>query len=216
MTRRALLAGLALAPFARFSAQAAQLGGDSITLSESDRGALKRISDYLESIRTMRARFEQKAASGELAHGEIYLRRPSQIRVEYKAPMHALLVADGVWLSYYDTELDQLTQIPINQSPLWLLLQDKIDFTTAATVSRIERSVGVLRVSLRQAKNPDAGSIILSFADNPLQLTQWTIRDSQGTSVDVALQDAVFGGFFSDELFAAPRLRRHHGQRIVD
>jgi outer membrane lipoprotein-sorting protein len=216
MTRRALLAGLALACFAGAFAHAAQLGGDPAPLSQSDRDALKRISDYLDDIHTMQARFEQKAASGQIAYGQIYLRRPGRIRVEYQAPMHALLVADGVWLSYYDTELDQLTQIPIAQSPLWFLLQAKIDFTTATTLTRIERSVGVLRVSLRQTKEPDAGSISLSFAYKPLRLTQWTIRDSQGASVDVALQDAVFGGSLSDDLFAAPRLRRHHGQRIVD
>jgi outer membrane lipoprotein-sorting protein len=216
MTRRALLAGLALAPFASLSTHAAQLGDAPMPVSESDRGALKRISDYLDSIHTMQARFEQKAASGELAYGKIFLRRPGRIRIEYQAPMHALLVADGVWLSYYDTELDQLTQIPMSQSPLWFLLQDQIDFTTATTVTRVERSVGVVRVSLRQTENPDAGSVLLTFADNPLRLTQWTIRDARGTSVDVALRDAIFGGSISDDLFTTPRLRRHHGQRIVE
>ena len=216
MTRRALLAGLALAPFASLSTHAAQLGDTPMPVSESDRGALKRISDYLDSIHTMQARFEQKAASGELAYGKIFLRRPGRIRIEYQAPMHALLVADGVWLSYYDTELDQLTQIPMSQSPLWFLLQDQIDFTTATTVTRVERSVGVVRVSLRQTENPDAGSVLLTFADNPLRLTQWTIRDARGTSVDVALRDAIFGGSISDDLFTTPRLRRHHGQRIVE
>jgi outer membrane lipoprotein-sorting protein len=216
MTRRALLGGLVLLPFAGFAAQAAQRTAASKTLSESDRAELNRISGYLDGIHTMRARFEQKAARGEIAYGEIYLRRPGRIRVEYQAPMHALLVADGVWLSYYDTELDQRTQISISQSPLWFLLQDKIDFTTAATVAGVERSPGVVRVLLHQTANPDAGSVQITLADDPLRLKQWRIRDSQGTGVDVALRDAVFGESLSDDLFATPRIRSHHGQRIVD
>jgi outer membrane lipoprotein-sorting protein len=216
MTRRALLGGLVVAPLAGFAAQAAQLGAAPMTLSESDRSELKRISNYLDGIHTMRARFEQKAAGGGLAYGEIYLRRPGRIRVEYQAPAHALLVADGVWLSYYDTELDERTQIPISQTPLWFLLQDKIDFTTAATLTRVGHSAGELRVSLHQTQNPGAGSVLLTFAEEPLRLKQWRITDSQGATVDVALQDEVFGGSLSDDLFATPRIRGHHGQRIVD
>jgi outer membrane lipoprotein-sorting protein len=217
MTRRALLGALVLAPFAGLAAEAAQQADAPMTLSEDDRADLKGISVYLDGIHTMRARFKQTSTSGGLAMGKIYLRRPGLMRVEYEPPVPVLLVADGYWVSYYDTELDQRTQIPISQTPVWFLLQDTIDFTPATTVTRIERSGGALRVSLYQTENPDAGSASLTFADDPLQLKQWTIKDSQGTQVEIALQDAVFGGGLSNDLFASPRTRNHrHGQRVVE
>src|SRR6266436_6417975 len=128
-------------------------------------------------------------------------------RVEYEPPMAVLLVADGLWVNYYDSDLDQLTQIPISQTPVWFLLQETIDFSPAITVTRIERSPGAIRLSLYQTEHPDAGSASLTFADDPLQLKQWTITDSQGTEVEIALEDAVFGGALANDLFATPRTK---------
>jgi outer membrane lipoprotein-sorting protein len=208
MTRRALLGALALAPFAGFAANAAQAADAPMKLSNDDKADLKRIATYLDGIHTMRARFQQVAAGGGLASGKIYLRRPGLMRVEYEPPVPVLLVADGLWVNYYDSDLDQLTQIPISQTPVWFLLQETVDFSPKITVTRIERSPGALRISVYQTDNPDAGSASLTFADEPLQLKQWTIKDSQGTEVEIALQDAVFGGALSNDLFATPRTRK--------
>jgi len=205
LTRRALLGALALAPFAGMAAHAADA---PLKLSDDDRNDLKRISAYLDSIHTMRARFQQVAAGGALASGKIFLRRPGLMRVEYEPPMPVLLVADGLWVNYYDSDLDQLTQIPISQTPVWFLLRETIDFSPAITVTRIERSPGAMRLSLYQTEQPDAGSASLTFADDPLQLKQWTITDSQGTQVEIALQDAVFGGALANDLFATPRTKK--------
>jgi outer membrane lipoprotein-sorting protein len=205
LTRRALLGALALAPFAGMAAHAADA---PLKLSDDDRNDLKRISAYLDSIHTMRARFQQVAAGGGLASGKIFLRRPGLMRVEYEPPMPVLLVADGLWVNYYDSDLDQLTQIPISQTPVWFLLRETIDFSPAITVTRIERSPGAMRLSLYQTEQPDAGSASLTFADDPLQLKQWTITDSQGTQVEIALQDAVFGGALANDLFATPRTKK--------
>ena len=205
LTRRALLGALALAPFAGLAAHAADA---PLKLTDDDRNDLKRISTYLDSIHTMRARFQQVAAGGGLASGKIFLRRPGLMRVEYAPPMPVLLVADGLWVNYYDSDLDQLTQIPISQTPVWFLLQETIDFSPAITVTRIERSPGAMRLSLYQTEHPDAGSASLTFADDPLQLKQWTITDSQGTQVEIALQDAVFGGALANDLFATPRTKK--------
>ena len=111
----------------------------------------------------------------------------------------------------------QRTQIPISQSPLWFLLQDKIDFTPATTVTRIERSAGLLDVSLYQTGHRDAGSISLTLADDPLHLKQWTVEDSQGAEIGIALRDVVSGIALASDLFVTPHTRNHrHGQRIVE
>ena len=208
LTRRALLGALAVAPFAGLAAGGAYAAEAPIKLTDEDKADLKRISGYLDGIHTMRARFQQVAAGGGLASGKIYLRRPGLMRVEYEPPVPVLLVADGLWVNYYDSDLDQLTQIPIAQTPVWFLLQETIEFTPKITVTRIERSPGALRISVYQTENPDAGSASLTFADDPLQLKQWTIKDSQGTEVEIALQDAVFGGALANDLFATPRTRK--------
>jgi outer membrane lipoprotein-sorting protein len=205
LTRRALVGSLLLAPLAGFAARAAEA---PLKLTSEDRGDLDRVATYLNGIKSFTARFQQVSSGGGLANGKIYLRRPGLLRVEYAPPVPVLLVSDGFWVSYYDSQLDQLTQIPLSQTPIWFLVQQTIAFTPKITVTRIDRSPGALRLSMYQSQNPDAGSASLIFADDPLQLKQWTIRDSQGTEVEIALQDAVFGGELSNNLFAAPQTRR--------
>ncbi len=208
ISRRALLGAIAVAPFAGIAMPRAFAAAQAMQLTNDDKADLKRVSAYLDSIHTMRARFQQVASGGGLEGGKTYLRRPGLLRVEYEPPVPVLLVADGLWVNYYDSELDQLTQIPISQTPIWFLLQESIDFSPKITVTNIERSPGAIRISVYQTENPDAGAASLTFADEPLQLKQWTITDSKGTQVEIALQDAVFGGALANELFATPRTKK--------
>ena len=208
LSRRALLSALAVAPFAGIVVPRAFAAAPAAQLTDEDKADLSRIGAYLDGIKTMRARFQQVASGGGLEAGKIYLRRPGMMRVEYEPPVPVLLVADGLWVNYYDSELDQLTQVPIAQTPIWFLLQQSISFSPDITVTNIERSPGAIRVTVYQTKNPDAGTASLTFADDPLQLKQWTITDSQGTTVEIALQDAVFGGALANDLFATPRTKK--------
>ena len=111
--RRTFLKGLILMPLTGLSiAPRAQAADAPIQLTDEDRADLKRVAGYLDSIRSMSARFQQVASGGGLSFGKIYLRRPGMLRVEYEPPVPVLLVSDGTWMDYYDSELDQLTQIP--------------------------------------------------------------------------------------------------------
>jgi len=208
LARRSLLAAFAALPFLGLAARAAD---KPLTLSAEDQADLKRVAAYLNGLRSVKAKFQQVASTGSISFGRIYLRRPGDLRVEYDPPIPVLLVADGFWVSYYDSQLDQLTQVPIEQTPIWFLVQNTIEFTSKISVTSIERSPGAIRLTMYQTDKPDAGSASLTFADEPLELRQWTIKDSQGTQVEIALQDAEFGVALSNDLFAAPKTRRQQG-----
>jgi outer membrane lipoprotein-sorting protein len=208
LSRRALLGAIATLPFIAGAAGAAE---PAMQLTDEDKADLNRVTAYLDGIRTLRARFQQVASTGSISSGNIYLRRPGDLRVEYDPPVPVLLVADGFWVDYYDSSLDQLTQIPIDQTPIWFLVQNTIQFSAKITVTNIERSPGALRLTMHQTDKPDAGSASLTFADDPLELRQWKITDSQGTEVEIALQNAEFGGALSNDLFATPKTRRQTG-----
>ena len=148
-TRRSLLGGLALLPLAGLLPVLPAKAADApMQLNAEDKADLDRIASYLDGLRTMRARFQQVSPDGQFAFGRIFLRRPGKLRVEYEPPVPVLLVSDGTWVDYYDSELDQLTQIPLDQTPIWFLVQQTIDFSPKITVTSIERSPGAIRLSL--------------------------------------------------------------------
>ncbi len=177
-------------------------------LSETDLVDLRRVEDYLNDIESMQTRFQQYSANGGLAWGTIYLRRPGRLRVEYDPPVPVLLVADGLVVTYYDSELDQISQLPLGSTPAWFLLRDRVDLRDGVTVTAVERAPGALRIAMHQTDDPDEGSVSLIFSDNPLVLRQWTIVDGTGKEVRVGLDRTSIGIELSNNLFATPRPRR--------
>jgi outer membrane lipoprotein-sorting protein len=177
-------------------------------LSAQDLADIERIEQYINAISTLRANFQQYSNESGLASGRIYLRRPGRLRVEYDPPVQALIVADGLVVSYYDGELDQVTQAPIGSSPLWFLLRDEVSFSDGVSVSEIGRAPGVLRISAFEEDDPEAGQVTLVFADQPLELKQWSIVDAQGVEVRVGLQGVNLGGALANELFTTPTSKK--------
>ena len=182
-------------------------------LTAADLEQVARVEAYLNGISSLSARFQQFSSDGELALGSIYVRRPGRMRVEYDPPVPVVLVADGILVSYYDHELDQLNQLPLSASPAWFLLRDPIDLAKDVTVTAVRQGPGVLRVTMHQTDEPEAGAVTLVFSDQPLELRQWTLIDAQGREVRIGLHDVKMGGELANKLFATPRRRGGPGSR---
>ncbi len=188
----ALGAVIGLALLAMFGAAGAE-EGPAPALTEEDRADIARVEAYLESVKTLRARFMQIAPNGSIAQGMMYMSRPDRMRIEYDGPVPFLLVATGVWLILYDGELQQTSYLPIDSSPAAVLLRDRVDFSKDLTVRGVERTAGALRLHIVEDTLLGRGSIYLTFGDQPLKLREWTVIDAQGQATQVALLNPEFG-----------------------
>jgi outer membrane lipoprotein-sorting protein len=150
---------------------------------------LIRISNYLNGIGTMEGTFVQVGPDGDLSEGTFYMRRPGRIRFEYDPPNPTLIVADGFWVGIYDTRDSTLDRFPLSETPLDLLLRDRVDLRREGAIQSIERSAGQLRVRAVDPDAPNQGSITMIFNDNPLELVQWIVTDEQGLATTVALSE---------------------------
>ena len=209
LTRRTLMrAGLgALATTAVLGSITAPAWAKKVkaaNLSDQDKADVARIEEYLNGITTMRAKFQQADAAGNIAFGMIYVRRPGFLRVQYDPPSQVILVADSIAVSYYDAELNQLNQAPLGLSPLWFLLREHVELGDDVTVTSLQRGPNAFQIGIVQTDEPDAGTVTLVLGDKPLELQQWTIVDSKGQEVRVALYNAQFGLKLANELFRTP------------
>ena len=171
-------------------------------LGEADQADVARIAAYLNDVRSMKARFIQVGPNGELAQGDLYLRRPGRLRFEYDPPSPLLLVADGFWLILQDKELEQVSRWPVNDTPLGVLVADDIELDGRRTrVTEVGRRAGVLTVTLIDRERPDEGSVTLVFSDSPLRLRQWRIVDAQGGVTNLSLQRTQLNPKLDPELF---------------
>ncbi len=178
-------------------------------LTDQDKADIARIEAYLNGITTMQAKFQQVSPSnGQIDFGMIYVRRPGFLRVQYDAPRQDILVADSIAISYYDAELNQLNQAPLNLSPLWFLLRDNVKLGGDVTVTSFQRGPNAFQIGIVQTDEPDAGTVTMVLGDKPLELQQWTIVDQKGQEVRVALYDAQFGLKLENSLFRTPEKSR--------
>jgi outer membrane lipoprotein-sorting protein len=189
-----LLPLLALLAGRRAHAQAA-------ALSPRDAADLARIEAYLNGVHTLKARFLQVAPDGRTAEGVAWLDRPGRMRFQYDPPSPLLLVAGHGLFFFNDKQLKQTTNLPLDATPLGLLLRDNLHLSGDVTVTGISRLPGQLQVTMVRTNAPGDGSLTLVFADQPLALRQWSVVDAQRRETRVTLFNIELGGNFDQRLF---------------
>lgn len=214
-----ILATLALAPAALTPAAAAEspsdpdLGGfltaplegtgaaERGPLSPDDIAVITKVEKYLNQMTTVRARFVQISSDGGLVEGDFVLQRPGKMRFEYDEPYPVLLIADGTSLLYYDKDLKSASFIPLNDTPLWFLVDPSISLTNEIGITRVREDETTFSVTLRGEETGDAGEVTLVFNEKPMTLLMWIITDAQGVSTKVALVDPEYDVEVADNLF---------------
>jgi outer membrane lipoprotein-sorting protein len=171
--------------------------------SESDRADLKRVSEYLNTLRSIQGRFTQVNADGRAEQGQFYLKKPGRIRFEYQTPNPNVIVADGTTVAVENSSLKTTDRYPITNSPLRLLLGDNIDLSIDPRVSAIKREAGAILVTARETSGPAMGSITLTLADDGgnLELRQWDVVDAQSAHVTVVVNEMHQVGDIPANLF---------------
>lgn len=176
-----------------FLAVAPPAAGQAAALSADDKANVDRALKYLNDISTLRARFVQISSNGAYAEGQVLVERPGRMRFDYDPPVPALLIANGLELLFYDRELQEASFLPLWETPLWFLLRKEVKLSSELRVVDVVHDLGALRLVLRDAETPDAGSVTLVFSDRPLSLRKWELIDAQGVATEVSLVNPQFG-----------------------
>jgi outer membrane lipoprotein-sorting protein len=215
MRRRPLLAlpALLLSPAVAPLVVAPAAAQQPRPLPDRDRADIARAEAWLNRLTSLKARFVQIAQNGASAEGTGWIVRPGKMRFEYDPPEPLLLVASYGQFFYFDRQLKQATTLPIGATPLGILLRDDLRLSGDVTVSRVERSGGLLRITLFRTGRPAEGSLTLVFDQDPIELKQWAVVDAQGQETRVSLFQTQFGGRFPSMLFDFndPRFREELG-----
>tara|TARA_Y100001933_G_scaffold111076_1_gene111206 strand:+ start:515 stop:1138 length:624 start_codon:yes stop_codon:yes gene_type:complete len=162
---------------------------------------IKRIERYLNDITTLKSSFIQLSSNGERLDGDIFISRPGRLRVQYEHSSPVLLVANGSLLTYVDWELEEISYIPITETPLRALIAPRIELDRFFKLGELERGLGTLSITLYNSEDESAGFFKMLFADKPLQLKQWFLKDTTGTSIKISLLDVERDVELNDDLF---------------
>ncbi len=198
-----MIATLRIGCFALVLSALAALGGAQAQ-DESEEALLWRVEAYLNGITTLTANFLQVNHDGSISEGEIAIARPGRMRIDYAPPLKVEIISDGEWITYIDRELGQISQAPLNGSHAELLVRNDLRFGEDVAVISVTGEANVVEITFARKENPDQGSMTLVFADNPLELRQWSVVDAQRLTTLVTLFDTRFGRPLDPALFEAP------------
>lgn len=163
---------------------------------------VKKVQDYLNSIKTLSADFVQIASNGEKNEGRIYIEKPNKIRMEYNEPSNILIVGNGDYIVYYDKELDQITNIDYEDIPAAMVLANQVELNGKdLKVTDLYQDPGMTRIKLQYQNAGDLGPFTLVFSNSPFSLKQWKVITPQSLEVSLSLYDTVVDGKLDSSLF---------------
>lgn len=193
----AILVGLALAAGLASPLTAASLSPD-------DQSLVDRASTYLDGINAVRGRFEQTDARGQVTAGALYLKRPGLARFAYDPPSSLLVVSDGRTVTVIDPRLKTTNRYPLSFTPLSVLLSRHVRLDRGVAISRVTRLDGGFAIAAYESGHRAQGQVVMTFRDNPLRLSAWTMVDAQGQMTEVRVTELKAVPGLDPALFAPP------------
>jgi outer membrane lipoprotein-sorting protein len=170
-------------------------------LPPTDREIVARIEAWLQGVTTLRARFTQLAPDGRMSTGRVFLHRPGRLRFDYDPPSRVQLIATDWRLIFVDWAARQVNVLPLSQTPLAFLLDEKVQLSGELEVRRVQRRAGEIALEVVRAKEPDQGRVVMVFAEQPIELRRWAVTDPQGLTTTLLIEEPEYGVPLDPALF---------------
>ena len=117
-----------------------------------------RAETWFNKIRTISADFVQVASDGTSAEGRLAFRRPSRMKITYGKGDELQLITSSVWLHVDRPDERLLTSYPISETPLSLILADKVSLRLDGYETRVLPSIaGIVRIEIGKDDGEGAG-----------------------------------------------------------
>ncbi len=175
-----------------------------IEFTADEQVALDKISAYLNGVHSLKSGFIQLGPDGQLDQGEFLLEKPGKLRFAYNPPSATLIVATDGKVYVQNKRLNTVDRYSLSDTPLGLLLDDKVNLKANNAITGIDMRQDALVVHARTSNNRQQGNITLVFSNPQIELRQWTIKDNQGGTTMVALHNPEPGAVIDESLFTPP------------
>ena len=159
------------------------------------------VKEYLNNLNSLEADFFQVSSDGSIKEGKIYLSIPGKLRISYKNPDNLLITSNGFWLTVQDKKNKQTSNFPLNQTPLNLFLNKKLNFNDDEFKIKFEKNSGIITLTFSENEKLNSSTFKLIFTKSPLRLRKWVIADEFNNETSVILQNLVTGNKYSSVLF---------------
>ena len=186
------------------SAAAGQAPPRRASFTAEQQAALDKVSQWLNSVHTLKSGFVQLGPDGQLDRGQFVLEKPGKLRFAFEAPNPTLIVATGGKIYVQNSRLNTVQSYDVTDVPLDLILNDDVNLKANNAITGVDIQSDAVVVHARTATNRQQADIALVFSYPEIGLRQWSVKDNQGATTLVALQNPQTGVTVDESLFTAP------------
>jgi outer membrane lipoprotein-sorting protein len=125
------------------------------------------------------------------------------MRFEYDKPDNILVLVAAGALAIFDPKGDQGPMTyPVRNNPISLLLNSEIDLINSGIVSNYMEALEEAVLILKDPIRPESGSVELLFSGAQPELKKFIVKNENGTSTSIALEDIEYPENINDTLFS--------------
>ena len=151
-----------------------------------------KVEKFFKNLKTLEADFIQVSPSGKTSEGKIFLDLPGKLRIDYNQPNNILITTKGFWIVIQNRKLKSTNNIPLNQTPFSILLENKINFNNKNLIVGFEKKLGIIATKIKLTENSQIGELILEFSEKPFVLKKWIVKDIVGDQTTVLIQNSRY------------------------
>lgn len=191
-----------------FVAASGAVSSTAVQITPEQASAIQSITDYINSFKELQGEFTQISPKGNMSRGVFFISKPGKMRFEYAPPNPFLIVADGTWLTIKNRDKEKGDQFPLSETPLRLVLADKVDLLNDTRILGFDDTDGLTSVTLEDKGSSVGGQLILVFDQKRKELQQWVVIDGKGRRTTVSLENIVTGIPPDPKLFVVKIVRQ--------
>lgn len=169
-----------------------------------NREILTKVEKAYNNMKTIKAKFAQfnSKVKDDLQTGDLYLSKPGKMRLVYEKGSPLEFYAVNGFFIYHDKELEEVSYFELNQTPVALILKDKLSFNDPDfVVSDVQDVLDEYFVSAHKKDAEELGTLTLVIDKDTLELKQWDVVDMQGVKSTVSLYDITANNPIKESLF---------------
>ena len=175
------------------------------SILNADTYSLANVSQYLTNLKLLKANFLQFNADGTTSSGVIFIKRPGRMRFEYYKPDKTLALVSAGALAIFDPKGDEAPiTYPIKNNPISLILKSEVNLLNSGIVQNYKVSNEEAILTISDPKKPERGSVELVFTGAKPELANFTVKNENGSSTSISLEDIEYPQKINETLFSIP------------
>ena len=175
----------------------------SASILSADPYSLEKLSEYLTNLKFLKATFLQVNSDGSKSSGSILVKRPGRMRFDYDKPDNTLVLVAAGALAIFDPKGDnEPMTYPVRNNPISLLLKSEIDLINSGMVSNYKKDLEEAVLTIKDPTKPKRGSVELLFLGEQPELKKFTLKNENGTSTSIFLENSEYPNNINDTLFS--------------